>query len=168
MRCRLLVLCTLCALLSAVQLGAQPAAPETALQALERARPGASAELDDITRAILSRVTPAQLDAIRAGTPIEEIWLPDGRTLAEFLESIFGTGPFALPWSTIDGGGGRSSGGSFSLSGTIGQPDAGDHLGGSFTLLGGYWDFRRTGPLFADGFESGDLGEWSTSQGGQP
>lgn len=168
MRRRLCVVCLLAALLAVGPVLAQHGLPGSALEALERARPGAGAGLDEITRAILSRVTPAQLDAIRAGTPIEEIWLPDGRTLAEFLESTFGTGPFALPWSTIDGGGGRSSGGSFSLSGTIGQPDAGDHLGGSFTLLGGYWDFRRTGPLFADGFESGDLGEWSTSQGGQP
>jgi hypothetical protein len=161
-------MCLLAALLTAWPALGQPGLPGSALEALERARPGASSELDDITRAILSRVTPDQLDAIRAGTPFEEIRLADGRTLAEFLDATFGTGPFALPWSTIDGGGGSSSGGSFSLAGTIGQPDAGNLLGGPFTLLGGYWDFRRTGPLFADGFETGDLSEWSMSQGGLP
>lgn len=46
---------------------------------------------------------------------------------------------FAIPWSTIDGGGGTSTGGSFSLSGTIGQPDAGTMSGGSFAITGGYW-----------------------------
>lgn len=40
---------------------------------------------------------------------------------------------------TLDGGGGPSSTGAFSLTGTIGQPDAGTHSGGSFTLQGGFW-----------------------------
>ena len=47
--------------------------------------------------------------------------------------------PFAISWFTIDGGGGTSAGGSYSLSGTIGQPDAGLSSGGSFTLSGGFW-----------------------------
>ena len=48
--------------------------------------------------------------------------------------------PYDLSWYTIDGGGGTSTGGSFSLSGTIGQPDAGVPLtGGAFTLTGGFW-----------------------------
>ncbi len=44
-------------------------------------------------------------------------------------------------WSTIDGGGGQdSAGGSFVLSATIGQPDAGPAMtGGSFELSGGFW-----------------------------
>jgi hypothetical protein len=46
---------------------------------------------------------------------------------------------FSIPWSTIDGGGGTSTGGNFVLSGTIGQPDAGKSSGGSFSLSGGYW-----------------------------
>ena len=40
---------------------------------------------------------------------------------------------------TIDGGGGASSGGSFVLTGTAGQPDAGLLTGGSFSLAGGFW-----------------------------
>jgi hypothetical protein len=47
--------------------------------------------------------------------------------------------PFAIDWFTIDGGGGGSSGGAFSLSGTIGQPDAGTLTGGAFSLEGGFW-----------------------------
>ena len=47
--------------------------------------------------------------------------------------------PFDISWYTIDGGGGSSSGGTFSLSGTIGQPDAGHMAGGNFTLDGGFW-----------------------------
>ena len=49
------------------------------------------------------------------------------------------TGGFDLTWFTVDGGGGTSSGGDFVLSGTIGQPDAGDLAGGGFTLRGGFW-----------------------------
>lgn len=44
-----------------------------------------------------------------------------------------------IDWYTIDGGGGTSAGGSFTLNGTIGQPDAGVMSGGSFTLSGGFW-----------------------------
>ena len=35
-------------------------------------------------------------------------------------------GDYEISWSTIDGGGGRSTGGDFALVGTIGQPDAGE------------------------------------------
>jgi hypothetical protein len=44
-----------------------------------------------------------------------------------------------LDWYTIDGGGGTSSGGDYSLSGTIGQPDAGGMSGGDYDLSGGFW-----------------------------
>jgi hypothetical protein len=46
---------------------------------------------------------------------------------------------YSLDWSTIDGGGGTSTGGVYSLTGTIGQPDAGIMSGGTFTLSGGFW-----------------------------
>ena len=35
-----------------------------------------------------------------------------------------GAGPYEISWYTIDGGGVRSSGGPYTLTGTIGQPDA--------------------------------------------
>jgi hypothetical protein len=46
---------------------------------------------------------------------------------------------YAIDWSTIDGGGGTSTGGVYSVSGTIGQPDAGTMSGGTYTLSGGFW-----------------------------
>ena len=48
---------------------------------------------------------------------------------------------FRIDWSSIDGGGAMfSTGGPFSLGGTIGQPDAGVPMaGGSFRLTGGFW-----------------------------
>ena len=47
--------------------------------------------------------------------------------------------PFVIDWFTIDGGGGTSRGGNYTLSGTIGQPDAGALSGGGYTLEGGFW-----------------------------
>lgn len=46
---------------------------------------------------------------------------------------------FTIDWYTIDGGGGTSTGGVYSVSGTIGQPDAGTLTGGPYTLRGGFW-----------------------------
>jgi len=45
---------------------------------------------------------------------------------------------YAVDWSTFDGGG-TSTGGVYSLSGAIGQPDAGSMNGGTYTLQGGFW-----------------------------
>lgn len=68
--------------------------------------------------------------------------------------------PYAVARWTIDGGGGRSSGGTYTLRGTIAQPDA-DPLqpstGGSYAITGGFWPGMAQGvagtDLFADGFE---------------
>ena len=46
---------------------------------------------------------------------------------------------YAIEWWTVDGGGGTSTGGVYSVSGTIGQPDTGELRGGTFTLVGGFW-----------------------------
>lgn len=47
---------------------------------------------------------------------------------------------YSIDWSTIDGGGGTSTGGVYSVSGTIGQPDAGGPMtGGNYSLTGGFW-----------------------------
>jgi hypothetical protein len=46
---------------------------------------------------------------------------------------------FAIDWFSIDGGGGTSTGGVYSVTGTIGQPDAGTMTGGTYTLVGGFW-----------------------------
>lgn len=48
-----------------------------------------------------------------------------------------------LNWWTVDSGGGTSSSSEFSLSGTLGQPDAsqpsGGMVGGAFRIQGGFW-----------------------------
>src|SRR3989454_12065313 len=46
---------------------------------------------------------------------------------------------YAIDWFTVDGGGGTSSGGSFTLTGTIGQPDTETLSGGNYSLQGGFW-----------------------------
>ena len=47
---------------------------------------------------------------------------------------------YTIDWFTIDGGGGTSTGGTFAVSGTIGQPDAsGAMTGGNYSLTGGFW-----------------------------
>ncbi|OGO33445.1 MAG: hypothetical protein A2Z16_01040 [Chloroflexi bacterium RBG_16_54_18] len=47
---------------------------------------------------------------------------------------------YGLDWWTVDGGGYTfSTGGSYSLGGTIGQADAGASSSGTYTLAGGFW-----------------------------
>jgi hypothetical protein len=47
---------------------------------------------------------------------------------------------YSIDWHTTDGGGGTSTGGVHSVTGTIGQPDAGPAMsGGGFTVVGGFW-----------------------------
>jgi hypothetical protein len=47
---------------------------------------------------------------------------------------------YTIDWYTIDGGGGTSTGGTYQVSGTIGQPDAsGAMTGGNYSLTGGFW-----------------------------
>jgi len=46
---------------------------------------------------------------------------------------------YQIDWHTISGGGGSSSGGPYTLSGTIGQADAGTLSGGNYVVEGGFW-----------------------------
>ena len=47
---------------------------------------------------------------------------------------------YSIDWFKIAGGGGTSTNGQYSVSGTIGQPDAcGSMTGGSYSLTGGFW-----------------------------
>ncbi|RMF38283.1 MAG: hypothetical protein D6759_01185 [Chloroflexi bacterium] len=57
-----------------------------------------------------------------------------------------GSSGYDLSWWTADGGGGTLSNGSYALSGTIGQPDAGTTLtNGNYTLVGGFWGAGAAG-----------------------
>lgn len=71
---------------------------------------------------------------------------------------------YEINWSTIDGGGAMvSSGGAFTLGGTIGQPDASSPAaamsGGAFELVGGFWTVaticRCPGDMNGDGRKDG-------------
>ena len=47
---------------------------------------------------------------------------------------------YSIDWFKVSGGGGTSTGGVYSVSGTIGQHDAGNAMsGGNYTLTGGFW-----------------------------
>jgi hypothetical protein len=65
-------------------------------------------------------------------------------------------GDFAITKSSIDNGGGVSAGGEFSLTGTIGQPDANPQVssGGGFMVAGGFWA-KAHDVIFKSGFEGG-------------
>lgn len=72
-------------------------------------------------------------------------------------------GSYDLTWSSVDGGGGTSTGGSYSLSGSAGQPDAsGDTAlsGGTYALTGGFWagataQYRLYLPLVVKSYAGG-------------
>jgi hypothetical protein len=61
-----------------------------------------------------------------------------------FLLSVFtfrGWGQsYSIDWFKTTGGGGTSTGATYQVTGTIGQPDAGVAMsGGSYSLTGGFW-----------------------------
>lgn len=88
--------------------------------------------------------------------------------LAALLPATGWTQSFDLTWHTIDGGGHMfAAGGSFELSGTIGQPDAGSPAaplqGGGFELVGGFWAVAQatTQPGDVDGDGDVDITDLS-------
>jgi hypothetical protein len=84
-------------------------------------------------------------------------------TVALAAGAVVATGDFAIDFWTLDGGGEvLCTGGTFELSGTIGQPDAPATalVGGNFRLTGGFWLGAGTcfGDLDGDGhIDSSDL-----------
>ena len=59
--------------------------------------------------------------------------------LATFVFASVAFADYQIVWSTIDNGGGQSSGGQYTLIGTIGQPDAAYSAAANYELLGGFW-----------------------------
>ena len=56
-------------------------------------------------------------------------------------------GGYDLTWYTVDNGGGRLTGGSYTLAGTAGQPEPGPALtGGGYTLYSGFWPGAGAAP----------------------
>ncbi len=57
-----------------------------------------------------------------------------GLLLPEFAQS------YSVDWYKVSGGGGISTGGTYQVTGTIGQPDAGGAMsGGNYSVTGGFW-----------------------------
>jgi len=47
---------------------------------------------------------------------------------------------YSIDWYKVSGGGGTSTGGTYAVSGTIGQADAGGAMsGGNYSVTGGFW-----------------------------
>ncbi len=111
-------------------------------------------------------------------------------TILGVVAIVLAQAGYTLDWFRVAGGGGASSGGAYTVSSSIGQPDAGTLSGGSFSLVGGFWneaiaatptptptDTPTATPtatntptptptpdvIFADSFESGDLSAWSSA-----
>ena len=54
--------------------------------------------------------------------------------------ALAANGGYEIAWFTVDAGGGYSTGGGYTLNGTIGQPEANPHTsGGGYALTGGFW-----------------------------
>jgi hypothetical protein len=58
---------------------------------------------------------------------------------ASGLSTAFAQSGYQINWWTVDGGGGESAGGGYTLKGTIGQHDAGYLEGEGYSLRGGFW-----------------------------
>jgi hypothetical protein len=47
---------------------------------------------------------------------------------------------YSIDWYNVSGGGGTSTGATYQVTGTIGQPDAGGAMsGGQYSVTGGFW-----------------------------
>lgn len=64
-----------------------------------------------------------------------------GAAVLLVMMPLTASGDYTIDWWTVDGGGAQScTGGGFTLSGTIGQPDASAVMsGGDYALRGGFW-----------------------------
>ena len=57
-----------------------------------------------------------------------------------FMAASINAQLYSIDWHKVAGGGGTSTGGVYSVSGTIGQPDAGGPLtNGPYSVTGGFW-----------------------------
>jgi len=77
---------------------------------------------------------------VRAGvTPFHFLRLAFLVSAFSFQLSAFSQS-YTIDWSKVAGGGGTSTNGQYSVSGTIGQPDASLAMsGGQYSVTGGFW-----------------------------
>jgi len=67
------------------------------------------------------------------------LWLSGALVLLMFALPVQAQS-YSIGWYKIAGGGGTSTGATYQVTGTIGQPDAGGAMtGGNYSLTGGYW-----------------------------
>ena len=59
-------------------------------------------------------------------------------TLLVFTAVALAQSGYELAWFKVAGGGGQTSGGSYTLEGSLGQAEAGGLSGGGYTLSGGF------------------------------
>ena len=75
--------------------------------------------------------------------------------LAAALASSAGAhAQLTVSWSTLDGGGGVSSGGSYTIAGTVAQPDAAAMAAGTLSLRAGFWAAFGGGGCYSNCDES--------------
>ena len=131
--------------------------------------PALQDQVAPLEREALELLSPQQLRAFAEGAPAIEITMMNGESLDTFLVRKGATN-FRIPWYSIDGGGGRMTGGGFSLVNTFGQPDSDRASGGNFSLLGGFLSIEPESDdgldaIFRDGFEAGSTVSWSLAVG---
>ena len=81
-------------------------------------------------------------------TPLYLLSLILGLSFATLMAPQATAQSYSIDWYKIAGGGGSSAGGSYQLSGTIGQPDAGNTLsGGNYSVTGGFWSLIAVVPM---------------------
>jgi hypothetical protein len=74
---------------------------------------------------------------IKTSAPVSGVWLS---MLSALVCAAVHAQSYSIDWYKISGGGGTSTGGVYTISGTIGQPDAGGGMsGGNFVVTGGFW-----------------------------
>ena len=94
-------------------------------------------------------------------------WLSLLALLVSAAAAVFSTPPAAanpglqIRTHSVDGGAATSDGNGYVLRGVIAQPDAGRLEGDDYSLEGGVLPTGEAGILFCDGFESGDVSNWS-------
>lgn len=88
------------------------------------------------------RVEHPSTDQSARGLAHAQTWRRFVASLVFLSSAIIGFAQsYSIDWHTIDGGGGTSTGGVYSVSGTIGQPDAGTTpmTNGQYSVTGGFW-----------------------------
>jgi hypothetical protein len=92
------------------------------------------------TTAALSGVQIGYLTAGLLYVSIHTTAFPGGEIRAQLVSVGSVPDQYAIDWFTVDGGGGTCTGGIYTITSTIGQPDAsGQMTGDDYSLTGGFW-----------------------------